>query len=207
MQSMNFHSTPAVTSWRLCTMRLDCIQPGACAISQGTNVLYDGLAEVPIRLIARKYKPVRRVQMSRMRMALAAVAQSGSDATCPGHWGTAGRATRVSHGDIQQAGPWGGEWVTSMSVRAPWPPGAATPTEVNLGSVRTLQPARAKFRLRASPAVIQEVVVHGPASPANAIVTHGVVDVAALDVMTAKAGGGGGHVGWCQWRQGARGNC
>jgi hypothetical protein len=51
-------------------------------ITQGTNVLHDGLAEVPVLRIARKHIIVPGVHASHVHTVLAPVPQGGSGATC-----------------------------------------------------------------------------------------------------------------------------
>jgi hypothetical protein len=130
---------------------------------------------VPVRLSIRKQKSVIGVQMSRMRTIFDPVMQSGSDAMRSGSSGKVGRAACVGEGSRQ-----------CRSARLPPP----------LGS-QMLQYQRKPFTIaRASrdaaeslPLVI--VTTRAAPSPAQAIVAHGVADVAARDVTTAKAGDGG----------------
>jgi hypothetical protein len=140
-------------------------------ITQGTMALRDGPAEVPERLDAGGHKGVTGVQMARMRPVLVPVTQSGSSATHLGGGGNADRAARMDHGDIQLCGTLG-------------------------RAVRALQPARAEMRLRASFQAWSPICFFFPvvtstrAAPAQAIATHGVVDITALDVTPTKANGG-----------------
>jgi hypothetical protein len=59
-----------------------------CSYSaSGTNLMNEGSVKMPARLRARMYKSVPGVQISRVRMILAPVAQSDSNATCLGQGG------------------------------------------------------------------------------------------------------------------------
>jgi hypothetical protein len=124
--------------------------------------------------------------MARVRPVLAPVTQGGSSSSRLGGGGNVGRAARMNHGDIQQG------WTMRrekghLNVR----PGPPTANRCNAnGSVTGL---RTRITARAIEDVAESflpVVVPTRAAPALAIATHGVVDVAALDVTTTKTGGG-----------------
>jgi hypothetical protein len=83
---------------------IDSGRPRRRYIAQGTNVrdgfAGDGFAGVSLRLNARRHQSVTGVQMS-------SVVQGGSGAMRSGCGGNAGRAVRLNHEDIQQAGTMG----------------------------------------------------------------------------------------------------
>jgi hypothetical protein len=81
-------------------------------VAEGTKVLHDGPAEVPVSLDAGRYKGVAQVQMASMRPVLIPVTQSGSSAFHLKGSGNVGRAAWMNHGDILQSGTMSGGRVT-----------------------------------------------------------------------------------------------
>jgi hypothetical protein len=156
-------------------------------LTQGTKVPHDGPAEVPVRLDAGRHKGVTGVQMASMCPVLAQVSQSGSGAAHLGGGGSAGRAVRMNHGDIYQGGSIGrGKGHLNVGARSL----KADCCNAN-GSVAGL---RTRIAARAGGYAAESflpVVVPTRAAPSEAIATHGLVDVAALDVTTTKASGNG----------------
>jgi hypothetical protein len=61
-------------------------------VAEGTKVLHDGPAEVPVHLDAGRHKGVARVQMASMRPVLIPVTQSGSSTSRLGSGGNVGRS-------------------------------------------------------------------------------------------------------------------
>jgi hypothetical protein len=129
------------------------------------------------------------VQMTRMRLVLAPVTQSGSSALCLGGGGNVGRAARMDHGDIQQGDNVGrGEGHFNVGPR----PLTANSCNAN-GSVTGLRTrttaTRAERQLKDS---FQWSCQREPrTASAQAIATHGVVNIAALDVPPKETSGGG----------------
>jgi hypothetical protein len=71
--------------------------------AEGTKVLHDGPAEVPVHLDAGRHKCMARLQMAGIRPVLIPFMQSGSNVfRLVGGGGNVGRAVRMNHGDIQQ---------------------------------------------------------------------------------------------------------
>jgi hypothetical protein len=79
----------------------DSQRPRQRDVAQGTKVLHDGPAEVPVRLDAGEHKGLTGVQMARMRLLLAPVMQSGSSTSHLGGGGNVVQVARMDHGDIQ----------------------------------------------------------------------------------------------------------
>jgi hypothetical protein len=98
-----------------------------------------------------------------------------------------GRAARMNHGDIEQGGTMGrGKGHLYFGTR----PLPAKRSSTN-GSVAGLSAGIAARAGGDAAESLLPVVVPTRAAPAQAIAAHGVVDIAALDVMTTKASGGG----------------
>jgi hypothetical protein len=152
-------------------------------VAQGTKVPHDGPAEVPIRLDVGRHKCV---QMAGMRAVLIPVTQRGSSASRLGGGGNVGRAARMNHGDNQRGGTMGrGKVHLNVSMC----PLMANRGHAN-GSVTGLC-TRIAARAGGDAESLLPVVVPTRAAAAEALAYHGVVDVAALDVTTRNASGGG----------------
>jgi hypothetical protein len=156
-------------------------------VAEGTKVPHDGPAEVSVRLDAGRHKGVAGVQMAGMRPVLIPVTQSGSIASRLGGGGNVGRAARMNHEDVQQAGTMG-RGKGHLTVRTCPLPANRGNANGSVTGFRTCIAARAGGDAAES---LLPVVVPTRAAPAEAIAAHGVVDVAALDVTKTKASGGG----------------
>jgi hypothetical protein len=115
------------------------------------------------------------------------VMQSSSGASRLGGGGDVGRAARMNHGDIQQGGTMGRE-KGHLNVG----PHHLTANHCNAKGNATGLCTRITARVGGDAAEsFLPVVVPMRAAPAQAMAAHGVVDIAALDVMTTKTSGGG----------------
>jgi hypothetical protein len=156
-------------------------------VAEGTKVPHDGPAEVPVHLDAGRYKGVARVQMTGMRPVFIPVTQRGSGALHVGGSGNGGRTARMKHGDIQQGGAKArGKGHLNVSTR----PLTARRGNAN-GSVTGLRRRIAPRAGRDAAESLLPMVMPTRAAAAEAIAAHDVVEVAALDVTTTKASGGG----------------
>jgi hypothetical protein len=130
-----------------------------------------------------------------MRLVLAPVMQSGSSASrLGGGGGNVFRAEGMYHGDSQQGGTVG-QWKGHLNVG----PRPLTAYSCNANGSVTGFRMRNTARTGGDAAEsFLPVVMSTQAAPAQAIATHAVVDIAALDVTVTKSKGWRGHVGWCQ---------
>jgi hypothetical protein len=152
--------------------------------TQGTKVLHDGPAEVPVRL---RHGGVAGMQMASMRPVHALVTQSDSGPARLGGGGNVSRAARMNHGDIQQVG-------TMEQGKGHFNVGTRSLTAGRCNANKSVTGLRTRIATRVGGDASESflpVVVPTRAAPAEAIATHGVVDVAALDVTTTKASGSG----------------
>jgi hypothetical protein len=153
-------------------------------ITQGTKVPHDRPAEVPIRLDSGGHKGVTGVQMARMRPVLVPVTQSGSSATRLGGGGNTDWEARMDHGDIQLCG-------TLERGKGHFNASPHTLTAnscIANGRVTGLRTCTTASTGRDAAESFLSVVTLTRA--AQAIATHGVVDITALDVTPTKANGG-----------------
>jgi hypothetical protein len=156
-------------------------------ISQGTKVPHDGPAEVPVHLDTGRHRCVTGVWMTHRRPVLAPDTQSGSGASRLGGSGNVGRAERMNLGDIQQ-GRTVGAGEGSPQCR-PEPPDSQPLQRQQ--KCKWAPHAHDSLRVGDVAESFLPVVVPTQAAPTQAIATHGVVNVAALDVTTIKTCGGG----------------
>jgi hypothetical protein len=159
-------------------------------IALSTKVPHDGPAVVSVRLDAGGHKGVTGVQMTWMCQVLAPVTQSGIGASFLGGVGNVRRAARMNYGYVQQGGTVGrGKGHCNVGSRL------LTANSCNAnGSVtglRTRSTARTSGGMELAAKSFLPVDMSTRAAPALAIATHGVVDIAALDVMPTKKSGGG----------------
>jgi hypothetical protein len=154
-------------------------------IAQDTKVPHDGPAEVPSRSDAGGHKGVTEVQMARMRPALVPVRQSGSSSARLGGGGNVGRAARMDHGDIQQC-------ATVGQGNGHFSAGLCPPDGQQLQRQRQHNWV---YCTHYSPhgdvaESFLPVFMSTRAAATQAIATHGVVYIAALDVTPTKTSGG-----------------
>jgi hypothetical protein len=125
------------------------------------------------------------VQMTRMRPVLVPVTQSGSSPVRLGGGGNVSRAARMNDGDIQQRG-------TMRQAKGHFTvgPRPLTANSCNAnGSVTGLRTCTTAGTGRDAAESFLPVVMWTQAAPAQAIATHGVVHIAALDVTPTKTSG------------------
>jgi hypothetical protein len=149
------------------------------------------LAQVPVRLDAGTHKGMTEVPMACMCLALAPVTQSGSSASRLGCGGNMGRETTVDHRDIQQGS---NPSPTVRRGKGYFNVGPRPPTARSCNASRCISGlcTRTAARTRRDAAEsFFPVIVSTRAASAQAIATHGVVDINALDVTLTKTSGGG----------------
>jgi hypothetical protein len=150
-------------------------------------VPHDGLAEVPARLDAGGHKGVTGMQMACICLVLAPVMQSSSSASRPGGSGNVARAARMDHGDAQQGETMGrGKDHFNAGLR----PLTASSCNAN-GSITGLRALTTARTGRDTAESFLPVVVPTRAIPTQAIATHVVVYIAALDVTPTRTSDGG----------------